>query len=223
MVQQIITKELLVTIIRKPIKHLYLKITAPHGDIVVSAPLQMANSSIEQFIESRRAWIVEKHRQVKEHRQPHPLPADQIKYLGKTYFLGLQDQESNQIHGLNDKTLHYSLQPGNTIDRLLNSWYRQELTNHIKILLEKWQPLIKVFPNYFDIRSMKSRWGSCNTKTGRICLNLQLIHHPFECIEYVFVHEMVHLLEASHNHRFKRFMTQFLPDWQERRRLLNGK
>ncbi|GFO85182.1 MULTISPECIES: M48 family metallopeptidase [Anaerostipes] len=86
---------------------------------------------------------------------------------------------------------------------------------------EKWEPVMGVHAQSFTLRSMKTIWGSCSTKTGRIRINLQLAVYPDDCIEYVVVHELCHLLEPSHNTRFHQLMTKFLPDWKERKRLLN--
>ena len=89
-------------------------------------------------------------------------------------------------------------------------------------LVERWAPIMGVKPGKLAYRNMVSRWGSCNVKTGRICLNVQLAAHPPECLEYVVVHELCHLLEASHGPRFKSLMTHFMPDWREREAKLRG-
>lgn len=89
-------------------------------------------------------------------------------------------------------------------------------------LIEKWAPIMGVSPGRIVYRNMVSRWGSCNVKTGRICINVQLAAHPPECLEYVVVHELCHLLEASHGPRFKALMDAFLPDWRAREAKLRG-
>lgn len=89
-------------------------------------------------------------------------------------------------------------------------------------LVERWAPIMGVKPGKLAYRNMVSRWGSCNVKTGRICINVQLAAHPPECLEYVVVHELCHLLEASHGPRFKALMDSFLPDWRSREAKLRG-
>lgn len=221
---QRIQNQLPVTIIKKSIKHLYLRIKAPHGEIIVSAPHRMSDAAIEQFLQSRQSWIIEKQKEVAGRSPQQPLAANQIKFLGKIYSLVQNGNSGNQVLGIVNEQLHFSstLNNAQNLTRILDNWYRQELGRLMDTLLSKWQPIIKVFPKFIGIRAMRSRWGSCNTSKGRIWLSLHLIHHPLACIEYVFVHEMVHLIEASHNHYFKQLMTQFLPDWKERRNLLNG-
>ena len=98
---------------------------------------------------------------------------------------------------------------------------REALAGKIEFFAKQWEPVMGVTAASFTIRDMKTIWGSCSTKTGRIRINLQLAVYPDECIEYVVVHELCHLLEPSHNARFKQFMTKFLPDWKERKKLLN--
>lgn len=95
-----------------------------------------------------------------------------------------------------------------------------QMQNLLPDLIQKWQSIMGVEVNQWLIRTMKTRWGSCNPRKKRICLNLHLIHQPLICIEYVVVHELVHLLEASHNHRFYALMNQFMPEWKTYRKLL---
>ena len=109
------------------------------------------------------------------------------------------------------------MSPGSGIlerESLLDGWCREEIKKSIPPILEKWQPLIGVKIRQFGVRKMKTRWGSCNINAARIWLNLKLIHLPLEFLEYVTVHEMVHLLERGHNARFKEFMDKFIPDWR---------
>lgn len=87
-------------------------------------------------------------------------------------------------------------------------------------LLEMWEPIIGVRVKKLAFRNMKSRWGSCQPATGRVCINTRLALYPPRCLEYVVVHELVHMLEPSHNARFHELMDGFLPDWRERRKLL---
>ena len=118
---------------------------------------------------------------------------------------------------LESDQLQMFVNPGTTIDnkeKLLNQWYRTQLNQRIPALLDKWQPVIGKKVSEWDIKKMKTRWGSCNIVKKRIWLNLELAKKPPECLEYVFVHEMVHLLEPYHNARFKGFMDKFLPQWR---------
>ena len=104
----------------------------------------------------------------------------------------------------------------------LNQFYRQELQQTLIKLLPRWQKKLEVEANSINIKKMKTKWGSCNIEAKRIWLNLELAKKPMECLEYILVHEMVHLLERHHNDRFRSLMDKHLPDWRERRDLLNS-
>jgi len=107
-------------------------------------------------------------------------------------------------------------------EKLMNEWYSAEFKKRIPVLLAKWQPVIGRKVSEFMVRKMKTRWGSCNIQKQRICLNLGLAKKPPECIEYILVHEMVHLLERNHNQVFKKHMDKFLAKWCSHRDLLNS-
>ena len=102
-----------------------------------------------------------------------------------------------------------------------NEQQRQEMRALLPTLIQKWEVIIGVRVNEWHIRAMKTRWGTCHPLKKRICLNLHLMQKPLICLEYVIVHELVHLLEASHNQRFYALMTQFMPEWKEYKRLLS--
>ncbi|MEG0072372.1 MAG: SprT family zinc-dependent metalloprotease [Raoultibacter sp.] len=104
-------------------------------------------------------------------------------------------------------------------DEQLRAW-RQQVEREVPALIARWEPVIGVTSHAVVYRSMSSRWGSCNPRTGRICINIQLAAYPAQCLEYVVVHELCHLLEGGHGPRFKALMTHFLPDWKQRRALL---
>lgn len=98
--------------------------------------------------------------------------------------------------------------------------WKQLVSREVPSLIARWEPLMGVESQKVAYRDMTSRWGSCNPQTGRICINIQLAAYPPQCLEYVVVHELCHLLERGHGQRFKALMTHFMPDWQERRALL---
>ena len=103
---------------------------------------------------------------------------------------------------------------------MLTAEHREQMKALLPPLFEKWEAIIGVKANAWGIKAMKTRWGSCNTVKKRIWMNLHLIHKPRICLEYVLVHELVHLLEASHNKRFYALMTEFMPEWKAHRQLL---
>ena len=117
------------------------------------------------------------------------------------------------------------VRPGTSPDRrrlLLQEWYRKQLRELIPPLIDKWEPVLGVHVADWGIKRMKTKWGSCNVTAGRIWLNLELAKKPVECLEYVVVHEMAHLLERHHNGRFIAFLDDYLPQWRTYRDELNA-
>jgi predicted metal-dependent hydrolase len=119
-----------------------------------------------------------------------------------------------------DGLLVMHIAPGATRETriaLLDEWYRRQLRDRIPMLITAWEPVMGVSVAEWGVKRMRTRWGSCNPRARRIWLSLELARRPIACLEYVVVHEMVHLLERGHNRRFYAFMDQFLPDWRSAR------
>jgi len=146
-------------------------------------------------------------------------------FLGRCYRLTVTERNGpNRITLNGTSNLTMQLRPGTDRDKheqLLNTWYRQHMKELVPDLISKWQPIIGVQVADWGIKKMKTRWGSCNTRDHRVWLNLELAKKSLDCIEYVLVHEMVHLLERKHSERFKALMDQFLPQWRLNRDELN--
>ena len=104
---------------------------------------------------------------------------------------------------------------------IVEEWYREQLRKAVPPLIAKWERLMGVRVRRFFVQRMKTKWGSCNHRAGSIRLNTDLAKKPRECLEYIVVHEMVHLLEPTHNARFVALMDQFMPKWQSHREVLN--
>lgn len=117
-----------------------------------------------------------------------------------------------------------SVRPGATEEKkreVLERWYRDQIREITPRLIAKWERIIGVRVQDFHVQRMKTKWGSCSARTGTIRLNSELARKPRECLEYIVVHEMVHLLERTHNRRFVSLMDQFMPRWKSHRELLN--
>jgi len=107
-------------------------------------------------------------------------------------------------------------------EKVMTEWYRELLKKKLPELVRKWEGIIGIQAESFRIKNMLTRWGTCNIKDKRIWINLQLAKKPIECLEYVVVHELVHLLEKSHNSVFVEYMDKYLPDWRVKKDLLNS-
>jgi predicted metal-dependent hydrolase len=164
------------------------------------------------------------------HNQVRPLPERFLEneshyFCGQAYPLKIIINNNSPFAELSDQQIILNLPPNapTAIRRaVLNEWYRGELMRLIPPLINKWENILNVSVISFHIRSMKTRWGSCTPKTGRVRFNLELAKRSPECLEYIVVHELVHLLEASHNSRFKALMDQFYPDWRLCRKELHS-
>jgi hypothetical protein len=145
-------------------------------------------------------------------------------FLGQPYTLRVFPQKGPGCVSLQCAPfIDLYVRPGASVldrQRVLHRWYREELKELVPPLLARWQPVVGVAAAEWGVRMMRTRWGSCNIRARRIWLSLELARKPVECLEYVVVHELTHLLERRHNHRFYGYMDQFLPTWRLARALL---
>ena len=219
--------ELDIEIIQKAIKNLHLSVYPPNGRVKVSAPESMALETIRIFVISKLGWI--KRQQKKLRAQQREVPREYINreshyFNGKRYLLRVVEIDAvpqvNLLHS--EIVLQVRLAATEAKKRaVLDQWYRQQLKAMVSPLINQWEKRIKVSVAHCTIRKMKTKWGSCSPQSRTIRINLDLVKKPPECLEYVVVHELVHLLEPSHNHRFVALMDQFLPKWRFHRDELN--
>lgn len=215
-----------IEILRKPIKNMHLRIYPPDGQVRVSAPLRLSLQHIRSQLESKRSWL---HAQ-RARLQAQPIRSEPTMQTGELhYFLGhlypliVTNCPAPTPITLKNNELRLSTTPHSTVTEkqaLLKQWYRTQMQLLVPDLIERWQPLMGVSVAEWGTKMMKSRWGSCNTRARRIWLNLVLMQKPIMCLEYVLVHEMVHLLEASHNARFYQLMDKFMPQWRTHEKTL---
>jgi predicted metal-dependent hydrolase len=211
-----------VSITRKKIKHIHLKVCPPDGALKLSAPLQVSLKTIERFLIQKTSWIekaivkVQTQRLISTPEYNH----GEIHYFGEQPYT-LKITECAGVNGIRLHTdfvmevLVKKTASSEQVEKILFSWYRKELKELIPGLLNKWEPLMDVHALEWGVKRMKTRWGSCNTAKKRIWLNLELIKKPIICLEYILVHELTHLLEPSHNTRFYTLLGSFMPDWKK--------
>ncbi|MDA9230860.1 M48 family metallopeptidase [Alphaproteobacteria bacterium] len=212
----------------KPIKNLNLKVSHPDGQVHVSAPLGMRVQTIEGFLAQKKHWI-EKHQTRLKSLPPKPANTYQSGEMhavwGHEYRLEIGETSGRQHVECTPGLLTLYARRGATQDhkkQILEAWYRQTLREAAGPMMAQWAQHMEVSPKGLFVQRMTTRWGSCNTRRHTIRLNTDLVHKPQELLEYVVVHELVHLFERYHNARFYQLMSQFLPDWKQKRRRLNG-
>jgi predicted metal-dependent hydrolase len=212
--------EIAINVVRKNIKNVHLSVYPPSGNVRISAPLRMNLDTIRVFAISKLDWI--RHQQQKLRSQVREAPREYIDreshYLwGKRYLLNLIEIEAPARLELAHDRIVLQVRPGATTERkraIVDEFYRCQIEAAIPPLIAKWEYLMGVEVASFSVRKMKTKWGSCTPSLQTIRFNLELAKKPAECLEYVIVHELVHLLEPSHNYRFVAFMDSFMPKWK---------
>lgn len=212
---------------RKTIKNLHISVLPPDGAVRVSAPEYMTETAIRMAVIRRIPWIKkQKNNFIKQPRQSkREMLSGECHYLwGRRYRLNVVIRTGKREVKLNRGRLHLYLNHVVTVEQkhlLLATYYREVLKKRITDLLPIWESKIGVTVATWGVRKMKTKWGSCNRQAKRIWFNLDLAKKPPECLEYILVHELVHLVERHHNEQFKAHMDKLLPDWRERKNLLN--
>jgi len=215
---------------RKAIRHCYIRVKPPAGEVRVSAGPAYSEAIIRDLVEARLPWIRRQRERLRRREavmptQPELIDGSVQRFRGQAYTLCIVpsvrragvERVGNEIRLWVDPDSHPDIRR-----RCLEDWYRREMKARLPELIRAWEPIMGVQVAESRVRRMKTLWGSCNPRARRIWLNLDLIRHADACLEYVLVHEMVHLLERGHNRRFYAFMDRFLPDWRMRREQLNG-
>lgn len=220
--------ELHAEVTRKAIKHVHLSVLPPAGKVRVAAPQSMALDTIRLFVVAKLGWIRSQQRklQAQARERPREFLNKESHYLwGKRYLLEIIFAEQAPAVSLTPRKLHLQVRPGAgqaRCDEVLDGWYREQLRGAASALLSKWEPLLGVKVARVFVQRMKTKWGSCTPTLGYIRLNTDLAKKPPECLEYIVVHELVHMLEATHNKRFVALMNKYLPNWQQLRSKLNS-
>lgn len=217
-----------VEVVRKEIKHLHVGVYPPHGRVRVAAPLRLDDEDIRLAVVSRLGWIRRQQdgfEQQDRQSQRELVTGESHYYLGRRYLLDVVERAGPPTVLLADNTtMRLQVRPGadrDARDAVLQRWYRRRLREQIPGLVAKWEPKVGRTVSDVGIKRMKTRWGSCNADARRIWLNLELAKKPVACLEYILVHEMVHLIERHHTERFRELMDALMPSWKICRDELN--
>lgn len=211
----------------KDIKNVHLSVYPPTGRVRIAAPARMNLDIIRLYAISKLEWI--KKQQAKLQSQQRETPREYLDreshYVwGQRYLLKIKEEDAAPTVELKHNQMVLTVRPGANTEKketVVASWYRDQLRLAMSPLIAKWETLIGVKANRIFVQRMKTKWGSCNPRTRSIRLNSELARKSPECLEYVIVHELVHLLEPTHNQRFVALMDQFMPQWRQLRDELN--
>jgi hypothetical protein len=211
----------------KDIKNVHLSVYPPYGKVKVAAPIRMSLENIKIYIISKLSWIREQQKKFKSQLRETKrefLNKESHYFLGKRYMLKILEINSAPFVVLKHKTIELHIRPNSDLFKkhsVFENWCRSELKSIVAGLIAKWEKKMGVKCKSFAIRKMKTKWGSCNINNSSILLNLELAKKPYQCIEYIVVHELVHLLERKHNDRFILLMNKYLPEWKQLKKDLN--
>jgi predicted metal-dependent hydrolase len=218
-----------VELVRNEIKNIHIGVYPPHGRVRIAVPLHIDNEAARLAIVNKLPWLK---RQIaafdKQQRlsDPEAVTGESWYLFGQRYRLRVTDTAGKPEVVRSTKTridLHVPLGCSRTERlRILDRWYRTQLREVADSLFTEWELRVGVKANFWGIKRMKTKWGSCNHKASRIWINAELAKKPIECLEFIIVHELIHLIEPSHNEKFLKLMDKHLPNWETIRKTLNS-
>ena len=227
MALQIELGDIAVDVVLKDIKNIHLSVYPPNGAVRIAAPLRMQLDTIRVFAISKLGWIKQQQRKLREQEREterEHIERESHYVWGKRYLLTVKEVDTAPTIELKHSRMVLKVRPGasdTTRQDVVAQWYRDQIKATMPILLKKWAPQMGVQVNRVFVQKMKTKWGSCNPVTRSIRLNSDLAKKPAQCLEYVVVHELAHLLERHHNERFIALMDTHIPHWRQHRSALN--
>lgn len=214
-------------LVRKDIKNVHLSVYPPAGRVRISAPLRMRVETVRTFAVSKLGWIKAQQREIlaQEREAAREYLESESHYVwGKRYLLHVVEHNGPSRIELKGRRLVLQIRPATPADRrqqILDGWYRAQLRDVALPLIAKWEKILGVKVEHLFLQRMKTKWGSCSRTSPSIRLNTELAKKPRECVEYIVVHEMIHLLEPNHGKGFVDRIDRSMPLWRQYRRTLN--
>lgn len=212
---------------KKNIKNMHLQVKPPDGHVVISAPLSMSDKAIEMYARTNLSWVkkqIQRFQEQPRNAKRQYVSGETMYIWGKQYFLiFISDAQKNGFEIVGNKVFLRMREDSSVKQResYVRKQYRTMLKSEIEHLLPKWEQITGLYCESWQTKYMVTRWGTCNTDKKRLWFNLQLIHKPVECLEYVILHELIHLCEQTHNEVFTAYMDLYMQNWREIRKQLN--
>jgi predicted metal-dependent hydrolase len=212
---------------RKAVAHVHLSVYPPAGRVRLVAPAHLSDQALRAFAIRKLGWIRQQQAKLvaQERESLREMVTRESHYVwGQRRLLCVVEHDAPPAIALHPQRLVLSVRPGTHADArtaILAAWHREQVRTQVAPLLARWQRLLGVHVRHLYVQHMKTRWGSCTPAAASIRLNTELARKPPTCLEYILVHELLHLLEPTHNRRFTDLLDRHLPDWQSRRDLLN--
>lgn len=216
-----------IAVTRKDIKNVHLSVHPPDGRVTLTAPTDTRPEVARAYAISKIGWIREQQQKLRNQARetPRQFIERESHYLwGRRHLMTVVEQDIKPHVSVDHKRITLSVRPGSDQAKraeVIHGWHKSLLHEFVPTLIEKWEPKLGVHVVAYFLQRMKTKWGSCNHKAGHIRLNTELVKKPRDLIEYVVVHEMVHLIEPTHSERFVSILTEYYPSWREARAELN--
>lgn len=219
--------EISIRVTKKDIKHVHLSVHPPGGRVTLVAPKATRLEVARAYAISKLGWI--RNQQEKLVKQARETPRQFIEreshYLwGRRHLMTIKHREAKPSVSLDHKRITLTVRPGSDANKraeVIHDWHKSLLHALVPSLIREWESKLKVKVTGYFLQRMKTKWGSCNHKAGHIRLNTELVKKPKDLVEYVVVHEMVHLIEPTHSERFVALLSKHFPTWREARAELN--
>jgi predicted metal-dependent hydrolase len=226
--EQLLIRDIKIDVVRKHIKNIHLAVYPPTGRVRIAAPMEVNSDTIRLFAVSKLGWIKQLQRQFESQER---IPKRDYKnreshyFQGRRYLIHIIEKEARPKVIIRNKTyIDLYVRPQAPVEKrheIMTEWYRAQLKKQIPAIIEKWEKRLDMNGTGWKVKRMKTKWGSCNIEEKRIWINLELAKKPPGCLEYIIVHEMVHLMERHHNEQFLYYMDKFLPTWKQLKSELN--
>lgn len=217
-----------IDVVRKDIKNIHLAVYPPTGRVRIAAPLKVNEDAFRLFAVAKLGWIKRNQKKFEGQERISQREYKQREshyFQGRRFLLNITEIEgAPKVILKSKKFIELFVRPETTVEKrheIMTEWYRVQLKKQIPEIIEKWEDILKVKVSDWQVKQMKTKWGSCNIEKKRLWVNLELAKKPEHCLEYIIVHEMVHLLERHHNERFLYYMDTYLPSWRQLKTELN--
>ena len=227
MIETIQLGDIVIAMTRKDVKHVHLSVHPPAGRVSLVAPTATRPEVARAYAISRIGWI--RDQRAKMQGQARETPRQFIEreshYLwGRRYLLSVVEEEAKPSVRVGHRRITLTVRPGSSAAKraeVMHEWHKGLLHEAVPRLIEKWQAKLGVTVSGYFLQRMKTKWGGCNHRAGNVRLNTELVKKPRDLLEYVVVHELLHLIESTHSERFTAMLDQHYPTWREARAELN--
>lgn len=227
MAQTILLGDVAVAVTRKDIKHVHLSVHPPNGRVTLVAPKHTRPEVARAYAASKLGWIRDQRAKMlaQARETPREFVARESHYVwGRRYLLSVREEERKPSVRLDHRRIVLTVRPGSSRakrDAVVHEWHKSLLRDAVRDLIRRWEPKLGVEVACYFLQRMKTKWGGCNHRARNIRLNTELVKKPKDLLEYVVVHEMLHLIEPTHNERFVKLLSKHYPTWREARAELN--